>query len=287
MRVALVILYFAILYYILSPVSAPDLADTAGLAESTVPLVPRRAEPSPAANADVPMPAVAEAQAAIHASPAPPMSAAASLPAEVLSVQPGGPSRTGAVETPGEERTSVHAAPGPEETGADIRRLVQKELVRLACLSGNPDRKWGKKSRAALRRFADRAKPKQLGDPDPALLRMLRGYPQNYCKLCKPGQTACYIEATGSLPQRSEHEPRQKTPAATGSYLPPWMQGDRLAEAEDALVQSDATETADSPEPEVKKPRRRRAAARPSSLRQATPARGGWESAISGWPRGR
>ena len=284
MRVVLVILYFAVLYYVLSPVSAPDLPESTDLAESATPLVPSRAEPGPVASAVVVMPAVAEP--AISASPTLPARAVAPLPAEVLSVVPGGAGPTGAVETPGEQRTSVHAAPGPEEADADIPRLVQKELGRLACLSGDPERKWSKKSRAALRRFADRAKSKQVGEPDAALLRMLRGYPQNYCKLCKPGQTACNIEATGSLPQRSEQERRQKAPGAADSYLPPWMQTDRLAEAEEAVVPSDATETADLPEPEVKKPRRRRAA-KPSWLRQTAPAHRGWESAISGWPRGR
>jgi hypothetical protein len=284
MRIVLVILYFAVLYYILSPASAPDLTESTNLAERAPPLVPSRTEPSSAANADVAMPAVAEP--VIHASPDLPARAVTPPPVEVLSVVPSGPGPTGAVETPGEQRTSVHAAPVPDETGVDIERLVQKELVRLACLSGDPERKWGKKSRAALRRFANRAKPKRLGDPDAALLRTLRGYPQSYCKLCKPGQAACNIEATGSLPRRSEQEPRQKAPGAADSYLPPWMQSDRLAEAEEAIVPSDGTETADSPEPEVKKPRRRRAA-RSSSLAQTAPARRGWESAINGWPRGR
>jgi hypothetical protein len=168
---------------------------------------------------------------------------------------------------------------------------VQKELARLACLTGEAEPNWGKKSRSALRRFVRRAKPREADGPDQALLTLLRGYPENYCKSCRPGQAACSIEATGSTPKQAETTAGASSapapapapaPADTHSYLPPWMQGKKLAKAveEDAPILSDAPIVAPSA-PEVKKVLRRR-----SSNSRRPQRRRKWP-AISGWPAGR
>jgi hypothetical protein len=183
-----------------------------------------------------------------------------------------GPSRArGNAETidkPGEQHTSTRAAPEPERDRGDIERSIRSELTRLACLTGKPEKSWGKKSRTALRRFTQRAKAKDKAPRDEALLRMLRGYPANYCKLCKPGEASCAIEATGSLPDKADAGPQPdaaaEKPAEALSYLPPWM-NDKVAKAEDE-VGSDAT-SEPAPKPKKRAERKRRPSASASASR--------------------
>jgi hypothetical protein len=275
MRAILVIVFFVALHVSLRPAPPAGVAD--------------RVTPPPAGTVEASRPADGPAEPArggeTGAREAPALAASAStadLPAQTLSLLPGAAGPTGTLDTAGEQRTSAHAAPRPDDRGVDVYILVQRELTRLACLAGDPETKWGKRSRAALRRFADRAKPKPAGNPDEALLRVLRGYPANYCKLCRPGQAACNIEATGSLPKRSQNQPAGQPADAAASYLPPWMQG-RLASADEGPVQSDAADG--PPAPQVKK-KRRRAASGLSRPRQAAPARrrADWPF-TRGWPR--
>jgi hypothetical protein len=281
MRYVLVILYLVAVGYILSPASIPDPVEEA-------------APVSPAPSLSVERPRMAEAPAPapratpVRAAPVRAISAPPALPteAELTSVAPAG-SRMTAVETASEQRTSTFAAPDTAERGESVARLVQSELSRLACLTSKPEKAgWGKKSRAALRRFEERARTGAADDPDAALLKLLRGYPQNYCKLCRPGRGACTIEATGTQQKRSEVTPPAGPPVeAAPSYLPPWMQGEKLAKAQEGPVQSDAPDAAVLPAPEVKKrPRRRASASR--STNSAPQQRRAWP-ALTGWPTGR
>jgi hypothetical protein len=264
MRYSLVILYFVALHVILRPASPPDLADRA------VSQAPASAQVSRTADITTEEPVRRELPALAASAQT------ADLPTQTLSLLPSITDSTGAVEGAGEQSASVDAAPPiAGDRGVAIHLLVQRELVRLACLANAPEPKWGKKSRAALRRFAARAKRKQAPSPDEALLRMLRSYPADYCRLCRPGQTACNIErkAKGSPRKRSENMPaHQPADDAAVSYLPPWMQSGRLAEADDGAVQSDAAEAPIPPAPKVKNTRRR-AASGLSWPRQASPSR--------------
>lgn len=270
MRYSLVILYFVALHVILRPAPPPDLADRTGSQ------APASAQAGRTADIITQEPVRRELPALVASAQT------ADLPAQTLSLLPSITGPTGSVEAAKEQSASVDAAPPiAGDRGVAIDLLVQKELVRLACLANASEPKWGKKSRAALRRFANRAKPKRARSPDEALLRMLRSYPADYCKLCRPGQTACNIEekATGSPRKRSDNMPAQ-LPAddAAASYLPPWMQDGRLANADEGAVQSDAAEMPAVPAPKVRNQRRRDASGLPWP-RQPAPSR-----RRNGWP---
>ncbi len=276
MRIVLVILFFVGLHLALHPSS------TVTVLESALQIA-RPGEPS-GVNDAAAMPAAAEVTMPHFVPVLPARASAAALPAETLSLLPDTAGPVSAVEPANVQHTAAQIAPPAVDSHADVARLVQKELSRLACLTGYSERKWGKKSRAALRRFTDRAKPNEAGEPDAALLEMLRRYPENYCKLCRPGRVACAIEATRSLPQRSRTESEKHAPD-NASYLPPWMRGNKVAKAEEG-VQSDATEPAVLPAPEVKKPRRSRNAKRGARSRATAHRAWNWP-ALNGWPKGR
>jgi hypothetical protein len=221
--------------------------------------------------------------------------------------------RSGEAEHPGEQRTSQH---GPLKQ-VDVEAGIQKELTRLACLTGRPERKWGSRSRSALRRFASRARPKDGNAPSEALLRLMRDYPANYCKTCsRPGQASCRIGARGRRRSDSETQPSGKTaaegatsgtaegslsgektvsekvisetPPPEASYLPPWMIEDgQIAKLQDK-VRTDVvahTSPAVSP-PEAARPKRAKRVVRQPrpprfrSTRQVNPP------SLNGWPRG-
>jgi hypothetical protein len=182
------------------------------------------------------------------------------------------------------------------ESKESIERLVQKELRRLACLTGKPERNWGKRSRAALRRFALRARPKTDHDTDEGMLRLLRAYPANYCKSCSPGQAACEIDITGALSAHSNNAIATSDPdAPPPAYLPPWMRaGDALNPADEAASEQVAPTGPIKPGPasEAKKRRRRKSMSHRGVRRGHRSAitrpqwRRSWPS-LSYWPRGR
>lgn len=281
MRYVLVIAYFAVIIYLLSPKSPrPAVEEAVVPPPPPAPVVasPPKPQPAPPRAGDAPAPAP-------KASWQPPVRAivppgAVPTVAEMPKADSPAP-----FDRAGEERsfTSVATTPVPAERSESVERLVQRELSRLACLTGKAERNtWDKRSRTALRRFHDRARTS--GDePDDGLLKLLRGYPENYCKLCSPGATACAIDAGGGAQKRSEVSP-PTAPQETPSYLPPWMQNEKVAKAEDAPVQSDAPEALIAPAPQVKKPPRRRAQG--SSRRAPGRSRYSWP-AINGWPKGR
>jgi hypothetical protein len=278
MRYVLVILYFAVVCYVLSPASLPDPVEEA-----------TPAAPAPSLPAEPPRVADAPAQAPqpklVWDAPVRAMSPPPAVPtvAELTGVPPAG-SRMKAVETVGEERTSTFATPDTAESGESVARLVQNQLSRLACFTGKPEKTgWGKKSRSALRRFEERART-GAADPDDALLKLLRGYPENYCKLCRPGPAPCTIETAGTQRKPSDVTPQAAPSVETmPSYLPPWMKGEKLAKADVGPMHSDAPDAGVRPAPEIKKRPRRRSSQGSSS---APKQRRAWP-ALSGWPTGR
>jgi hypothetical protein len=265
MRYTLVLLYFTAVYYILRPAVPAGVPENVAAEPVSEPQANLQITPAPArpeTTRKVTWQAPVRAHDSADATPrliddAP----AAQAPSSTLA-------DAEAIDKPGEQLTSTRAAPAPDRDGGDVERSIQNELTRLACLAGKPEKSWGKKSRAALRRFSQRAKTKNRAPRDEALLRTLRGYPANYCKLCKPGEASCAIEATGALPEKADATPRpdeaQEKPAEALSYLPPWMY-DKVAKAEDE-VGSDAL---DQPAPKPKKRADRKR--RPSKSASASP----------------
>ncbi len=249
MRYSLVILYFVAVYYILRPAVPVSL--------------PEPATPEPASRPETYRVAVHEAAAAPLSDPQkvvwqPPTRALTSRATpppsagEAASTEPPiekTAATLAAIDKPGEQHTSSRAAPELDVDGADIEKSIKQELTRLACLTGRPEKSWGKKSRAAMRRFAARAKAGNGAPRDKALLQMLKTYPANYCKLCRPGRASCVIEATGTLGEKTHAvaERSEKPPRSLPSYLPPWMVNG-VARTEDGVQ----TDGADIVQPKTK-----------------------------------
>jgi hypothetical protein len=296
MRLALVVLFFVVLHFALRPSPAVDPV-------------------SEAAQDSTSQPAQAEGQA--PQPPLPPAAVTGTAPApadagEEAQVDP--PLRSGEAERPGEQRTSQH---GPLKR-VDIEAGIQKELTRLACLTGRPERKWGSRSRSALRRFVSRAKPKDGSTPSEALLHFMRDYPANYCKTCaRPGQASCRIDGRGRRKSEGETPPSGKAdaegatagktaerslagektlsekviserPVPEASYLPPWMIEDgEVAKLQDK-VRTDViahTSPAISP-PEAVRPRRPKRVVRQPRRPRFRSAREFNPPSLNGWPRG-
>jgi hypothetical protein len=271
MRHTLVILYFAAIYYILRPVPSPELPAIPASEPSVQPEAspPPVVAAAPKLNWEPPTRALPEASTPITSN-------SGELPA---ATPPPSKSIVLTLEPAGQQPASPPSAAEPEEDEDAVEDQVQRELARLACLVGKPEKAWGKKSRAAMRRFARRAKIKDL-DPDRAMLRMMRGYPANYCKSCRPGRAACDVAATGAAAKKSAtiaattatDRPGQALDAATAaepgmlpeapaaapaatSYLPPWMIDQKEAKA-GGESQADEQEAA-TPKPKKKAKRRR------------------------------
>jgi len=300
MRHTLVILYFAAVYYILRPAPPPEIQansppePSASRPEASLTTafaaqpkrnweVPSRAVPDPlipASSSDTSHPATTSSS-----SSAPSPASSASSPKSIVQTL-----------APSEQRASPQAPAEPLE--GPLEPQLQKELARLSCLIGKPEKVWGKKSRAALRRFTRRAKVKN-GKLDVTMLRMLQSYPANYCKSCRPGQAACDIavkDATGKTPGGATAADRAgqglnaasapDVPARSGeapataatSYLPPWMI-DGAAPNEEGAAQ--ASEESKPARKRKKRAQRRRPSRSVSSPRRryGTPApyyRGSW-----------
>jgi hypothetical protein len=285
MRFALVVFFFLGLFFALRTMPPPDTesrtAENASQQPEERPVPPPS---SPIAQGPAPTPSAA---------PRPPEpsgeDAAEDAQAADAMIQ------SGETERPGEERTSARKAPQLPATPEEIESGIQKELARLACFTGRPERGWGRKTRSALRRFVSRARPKEGNAPTEALLRSLRNYPANYCKTCRPGQAACKIEAPA--PKRSDLGiPRENKSSV--SYLPPWMASEQIARAaeEEKWPVSDTGSGSEpegiDPAPPRSKPKARRRGVTRSRIvgerRRERPARrrSSWP-AISGWPSGR
>jgi hypothetical protein len=300
MRHTLVILYFVAVYYILRPAPPPEIQNNA----PPEPSASRPETPQPTATVAPPK---RNWEVPSRATPDPLVPAASpdtSLPATTSSSSAASPSSPAksivqTLETPAEPRASSPVTAEPEE--GPVEALLQKELARLSCLIGKPEKVWGKKSRAALRRFARRAKVEN-SNRDAALLRMMRAYPANYCKSCRPGQAACDVPVNDGAPKTAGDAtaadrggqglnaatapvvpaPAGETPeTAATSYLPPWMIEDGATDAEEKTRASEETR----PSRKRKKAKRRRPSRSVNSPRRRYGApspyyRGG------GWPFG-
>jgi hypothetical protein len=287
MRFALVVFFFLGLFFALRTMPLPDTESrTAENVTNQPEERPPSLPPAPLAQGPAPAPFVAS-------KPPEPGGEDAAEEAEAADAT----IQSGETERPGEERTSGRKATQLPATAEEIETGIQKELTRLACFTGRPERGWGRKTRSALRRFASRARPKEGNAPTEALLRSLRNYPANYCKTCRPGQAACKIEAPA--PKRSGLEiPRESKSSV--SYLPPWMTSEQIARAAEEEERWPFPDTGSGSEPEGIEPApprnkpkaRRRGAARSRIVGQRGRERevrrrpSSWP-VISGWPGGR
>jgi hypothetical protein len=272
MRLALVVLFLVVLYFSLrpSPPADPQRSSSENTTNQQQPGVTGQIPPS--------------------TEPSRPQASAGATPEtadEALTEQLG--IRSGEAERAGEQRTSQRGEIKPEE----VESAIQKELIRLSCLSGRPERSWGSRSRAALRRFVAKAKPKEGDAPNEALLRAMRGYPAKYCK---PGER--------TPRKRSEATPRSEIvvtpPSPQGevspelSYLPPWMVDDgKVTQVEEVArveekVRTDAvahaSPTAELPR-SVRPKRRKQVVRRPRPPVFRSVRRFSAPPSMTGWPR--
>jgi len=97
--------------------------------------------------------------------------------------------KTALLSKPKQEESSSPKKQEVELTGASLTRAVQVELNRLGCDAGEPDGKWGSKSKAALRLYTDHTKRKVPSrTPSMALLTLLRGVGDGICPLISFGK---------------------------------------------------------------------------------------------------
>jgi hypothetical protein len=308
MRHSLVILYFAAIYYILRPAPPPEIQATT------------TAEPPARPEASRPVTVVAAPQQPkrtweppTRALPVAPVFPTVAYQSPQSPPQQNVSETLQTVETASEQRNASPASPtvqqGPVAQEGPVEQLLQRELVRLSCLIGKPDNVWGRKSRAAMRRFARRAK---AGDTslDVAMLRMMRSYPAGYCKSCKPGENACDIGATASTTKRavdvaaqpasppsSPAEPvavtaqpappapvedKEETPATALSYLPPWMNEAKAGSAEGDF--SEDTETVTRKPKKKRKVQRRRPSRSVNTMRRRYDYPSSYYRGGGGWP---
>lgn len=279
MRLALVVLFFVVLYFSLRP--SPPAEPERSLSDNTT------SQQQPGASGQTPpSTGLSPPEASTGTAPAP------AEAADEVAEQP--PIRSGETERAGEQHTSQRGDAKP----GDVEGAMQKELTRLSCLSGRPERGWGARSRAALRRFVAKAKPKEGSTPSEALLHALRGYPENYCK-------------SGGRPSRKQSQaaPRSQvalTPPSPQSevwpelsYLPPWMvengkvtqveeiaQPERVAKIEEKVRTDVVAHTSPTAEltQSVRPKRRKRVVKRPRPAVFRSARRFGPPS-LSGWPR--
>jgi hypothetical protein len=98
----------------------------------------------------------------------------------------------------------------------DIARNIQLELIRLGCLSGNADGKWGSASRAAVGRFNRYAKATLNSDePSSDTMNALRENSDRVCPLvCEPGFRAqddvCVAVEPSHRPSRKADRPSER-----------------------------------------------------------------------------
>lgn len=289
MRLALVVFFFLGLFFALRTTPPPDIESrTAENAPHQPEQRPPSPPPTPVAQGPAPAPFI--------------VSKPPSQLGEEDTAEDAQPEQTvvqsGETERPGEERTSVQKAPQLPLTQEEIETGLQKELTRLACFTGRPERGWGRKSRSALRRFVSRARPREGNVPIEGLLKSMRNYPANYCKTCRPGQAACKIEVPAQ--KRSKLDiPRENT-SSFFSYLPPWMTSEHIARAaaEERGRPFPNVELGSDPEglepalPRNKPKARRRAATRSRVVGERKRAKqvkrrpSSWP-ALPGWPSGR
>ncbi len=308
MRLALVVLFFVALHVALRPSPSVDPAlHSAQSGTGAESAAPERAQDNAARDSGTQTATPTVQGPPAQALPIPPsaMTGATPAPGDAGESEEADQAvRSGEAERPGEQRTSQH---GPL-TQADIESGIQKELTRLACLTGRPERKWGSRSRAALRRFVSRAKPKDGNAPSEALLRLMRDYPANYCKTCsRPGQASCRIGGRGRRRSESETQPSVKaaaeerlggertisekviseTPTPEASYLPPWMIEDgQIAKVQDKVRTDVIAHTSPTvsppPAPRAKRTKRVVRQPRPPRFRSAREFN---PPSLSGWPR--
>lgn len=87
-----------------------------------------------------------------------------------------------------EAKLNLDPEPQPQLSRRELVRRIQGELNRVGCNAGRPDGAWGRRSRQALKSFADRSKLRLASlEPLPELLNTLEGTKVRICPLaCSP-----------------------------------------------------------------------------------------------------
>jgi len=183
--------------------------------------------------------------------------------------------------------------------GPDFAATVQSELARLGCYRGRVDNIWGPMSRNAVARFNRVAKANlPLRQPTRALLSSARKAPDQYCTdgRAKAGKVASLDPGAGL-----------EDVANRPDYLPPWMRGEPMPDAEPQEGQTEAgSDAEDTPAASSQRNNATRTRSRPTRTqrtrarerraqrrrvqrqrvqrRQVRRSRSSWQSNLSGWP---
>ena len=113
-------------------------------------------------------------------------------------------------------------------TGRKLTSAIQTELKRLGCYEAEVDGKWGRKSEAAVDAVNERTGGRLTDGSRRELVSALRGYPSGFCTAASAPKAEDGARAVAPEP------PAKAAPEAdkNSSYLPPWMQGAKIANAE-------------------------------------------------------
>lgn len=188
---------------------------------------------------------------------------------------------------------------------ADVTSAAQSELRRLGCYEAKVDGKWGHKSRAAWMRFSERAGGTWADIPQRETIAVLRTYPGDFCTAkCTPapsgGQCVVALAPTakssgeGTNDAKEEKDTRGAKDGRDTSYLPPWMQGAKLTNAEPSDIGGPGAEkTLSDAAPVTPKLKKRKSGRRHDIRRERfardyeRPRQRGRDWLPRGWPGGR
>lgn len=180
------------------------------------------------------------------------------------------------------EKVTSYTALSPVE----LKTAVQTEMQRLGCYTAAIDGLWGPKSRAAVDEFNVRMDADFALKASADLLGALKDAPpalcSRDCSASPDAPNACSLQAGLQPDAPAADEVQQDATGSTASYLPPWMQGKKLASADpDFNPAAEQVEIAPAKPKTAKKraPRKRVAATRRSVKKHA---RKSWLP--DGWP---
>jgi hypothetical protein len=106
------------------------------------------------------------------------------------------------------------------EGGEYLGLQVHRELARLGCFTGNIKMRWGRTSRAAVKRFNRVSRFSWPDWPSRDLVKSLRNYPDAYCKKCRGGGEGCEIANTNAPTDEATKPASRSKPEAVTSVPP-------------------------------------------------------------------
>lgn len=107
------------------------------------------------------------------------------------------------------------------EGGEHLGLQVHRELARLSCFTGTVKKRWGRTSRAAVRRFNRVSRFSWPDWPSRDLVKSLGNYPDAYCKKCRDGGgEGCEIANTNAPTDESAKPASRSEPEVVTSTSP-------------------------------------------------------------------